>query len=254
MKNKGFTLIELLVVVAVISILSLILVPNVRENLRRAKVAKTKALIGSLEVAIAAYKNDFGKYPESFNPQKFYEALVNQAKSPFDPNRDDLVMFKTGKEFWIKEETSNDDRRSRILKQAGVLSKDMVAQEDEYVFVDAWKNPIYFISSEVYNPGGKTDFRQVGKIDDNKPCAYMMRNGKRYQPFKPSTYQLISFGPDETTITPSTSNGGIGSMIDTDKEDNDNDKFFDNEDRVRNGDIMQNGPEVVAEDDITNFN
>ncbi|HOJ59467.1 MAG TPA: prepilin-type N-terminal cleavage/methylation domain-containing protein [bacterium] len=256
-KKDAFSLVELLVVVAIIGILSVILVPNVQEQLRKAKIAKTKALISSLSVTITTYKNDFGKYPESFDCQKLYLALTEQAKSPYEPGANEVRLVKKGEPIWQNPNKGMpDDRIERILQQAGVPSNALRAQLEENIFVDAWGNPIYYVSSEIYNPGGRTDFRNTSKRGTFKfdaPCAWEMREGKRYKPFNPTTFQLISFGPDETTITPRQDNGGIGSMIDTDKIDNDNDGYFDNEDRVRAGSIQDNGPEVVAEDDITNF-
>ncbi len=257
MKKRGFSLVELLVVVAIIGILSVILVPNVKEQLRRAKVAKTKALIGSLSVAITAYKTDFGKYPPSYDAQALFLALVEKAKFPYEPDSDEYRLVDRGDSIYINPDRP-DDRIENLLQNAGVKTGFLKAQEEENVFVDAWDNPLYFITYEEYNPGGRTDFRKINSSNssnsnDNAACAYEMRSGKRYKPFAPSSFQLISFGPDGTSITPSRSNGGIGSMIDSDKIDNDEDGFFDNEDRVRAGDRSKNDPDVVAEDDITNF-
>ena len=258
MKKKGFSLVELLVVVAIIGILSVILVPNVQEQLRRAKIAKTKALIGGLEVFIVAYKKDFGKYPESFDPQKLFYAIVEKAKNPYEPNRDESRLMERSDSLWVREDAPlvSANLIEDALQRAGVPSSALRAQEDGPVFIDAWGNPIYFISSDIYNPGGRTDFRKTNnntRLDLEKPCAYEMRKNKRYKPFKPSSFQLISFGPDETTITPSNSNGGIGSMLSSDNQDNDEDGFIDNSDRIRSGDRGSNDPEVIAEDDITNF-
>jgi len=257
MKKRGFSLIELLVVVAIIGILSVILVPNVKEQLRRAKVAKTKALIGSLTVAISAYKTDFGKYPSSYDAQGLFIALVEKAKFPYEPDSDEYRLIEKGDSIYINPDMP-DDRIENLLQNAGVKSGFLRAQEEENVFVDAWDNPLYYVNYVDYNPGGRTDFRKINSNSsssnsNNAACAYEMRDEKRYKPFKPSTFQLISFGPDGTTITPSRSNGGIGSMIDSDKKDNDGDDKFDNEDRVRAGDRSKNDPEVVAEDDVTNF-
>ncbi|MBN2326555.1 MAG: prepilin-type N-terminal cleavage/methylation domain-containing protein, partial [Candidatus Omnitrophica bacterium] len=253
--KKGFSLIELLVVVAIIGILSVILVPNVQEQLRRAKVAKTKALIGSLEVTIETYKNDFGKYPPSYDPQTLYLSLVEYAKTSYEPDSDEYRYVEKGDSLWQDPNRPNDILES-ILQMAGVPSNALKAQLDENVIVDAWNIPIYYISHEEYNPSGRTDFRRASSnrtagFDDNKPCAYEIRDGKRYRPFSSKSFQLISFGPDGTTLTPTRQNGGIGCMIDTDKKDNDEDGYFDNEDRVRPGDRNSNDPEVVAEDDVT---
>lgn len=256
MKSKGFSLVELLVVVAIIGILSVILVPNVQEQLRRAKVAKTKALIGSLEMTIEVYKNDLGKYPPSYNLQSLFVALVEKAKNSYVPDSDEYRKVKRGDPIWENPEKPS-SHLTDLLKMAGVPSDALMAQSEENVFIDSWENPIYYISHEEYNPSGRVDSRKVGSSQSgmnlNKPCAYEMRENKRYRPYNFKTFQLISFGPDGTTITPSQSNGGIGSMIPTDKVDNDEDGYIDNADRVRSGDRSKNDPEVVAEDDITNF-
>lgn len=254
MNKRAFSLIELLVVVAIIGILAAIIVPNVGRYMETAKITKTKALIGQLETAITLYENQLGKYPPSFNPQSLYIALNQEAKSPIELAAEDVRLVERGVNFWINPLNETDDRRSSVLEQAGVPASEMVAQLEENVIVDAWGNPIYFVSSDVYNPGRRTDFRSGrARFNQDAPCAYEMREGDRFRPFKPSSFQLFSFGPDQRTITPRTSNGGIGSMITTDKRDNDGDGYVDLEDQVRRGDPNADDPEVIAEDDISNY-
>lgn len=254
MKNKAFSLIELLVVVAIIGILATIITPNVIEQMRRAKITKTASLIGNIETAVTLYENAFGKFPPSYNPQELYIALNQEAKNPIDFDSEDIRLFDQGDQFWINPLNENDQRRVNLLQQAGVPQSEMVAQIEENGIIDAWGNPLYFVSSDVYNPGKRSDFRSRGNsFNLDAPSAYEMRDGQRFRPYNPTTFQIISFGPDQSTITPRTSNGGLGSMLTTDKKDNDGDGFIDLEDQVRRGNPSENDPEVLAEDDITNF-
>lgn len=255
MNRKAFSLVELLVVVAIIGILAVILVPNVQENLKRAKVAQTKAMISSIEMAVVTYENDFGQYPESFDPQQLFIAVTAQASAPYEPDSDEFRLYDQGQQLWINPDSpTTDERRQNLLSQGGVPPRGMLAQTDENVFIDSWGNPLYYVSSDVYNPSGRADYRRRGSSSSSldNPVAYEMRNGERHKPFNPVSFQIISFGPDGATLPPDTL-GGIGSMLGTDGVDNDNDEFTDHLDQVRNGDRSQLDPEVLAEDDITNF-
>jgi prepilin-type N-terminal cleavage/methylation domain-containing protein len=62
-KPRGFTLIELLTVVAIIGILIALLMPVLSNVRRSAKETATRALIKSIETAIAAYEFDWGQFP-----------------------------------------------------------------------------------------------------------------------------------------------------------------------------------------------
>lgn len=61
--NRAFTLIELLIVVAIIAILAAIAVPNLLEAHTRARTARSKADLRTLETGIECYAVDEGAYP-----------------------------------------------------------------------------------------------------------------------------------------------------------------------------------------------
>jgi prepilin-type N-terminal cleavage/methylation domain-containing protein len=63
-KGKGFTLIELLIVIAIILILIAIALPNFLEAQIRAKVARAKGEMRTIDTAMLAYFLDFKIYPE----------------------------------------------------------------------------------------------------------------------------------------------------------------------------------------------
>ena len=61
----GFTLAEILTVIVIIAILVGILMPSLSQVKKLAAATKQKAQIGSIEMALELYKNDFGEYPPS---------------------------------------------------------------------------------------------------------------------------------------------------------------------------------------------
>jgi len=61
----GFTLIELLIVVAIIAILAAIAVPSFLEAQTRAKVARARADMRTLSVALELYATDHNAYPQA---------------------------------------------------------------------------------------------------------------------------------------------------------------------------------------------
>ena len=62
-RQSGFTLIELMVVVVIIGILAGLIVPRIMGSDDKAREAKAKMQIESLETALKMYKLDNGDYP-----------------------------------------------------------------------------------------------------------------------------------------------------------------------------------------------
>lgn len=69
-KTQGFTLIELLIVIAIILILIAIALPNFLEAQVRARVARVKADLRSLSIAMESYFIQYAMYPPDNDPSE----------------------------------------------------------------------------------------------------------------------------------------------------------------------------------------
>jgi len=68
--RKGFTTVELLTVLAIIMLLVGIMLPALKAVKDRARKAKQKAEFLSMDMALLAFKGDYGDYPPSYrDPQ-----------------------------------------------------------------------------------------------------------------------------------------------------------------------------------------
>jgi type II secretory pathway pseudopilin PulG len=128
-------MIEILVVVSIIAILAGLLLPAVHTVQKMAKETKQKAQFTSIEMALAAFKNDYGDYPpSSFNDpllggrgdycgaQKLAEALLGWDLLGFHPNSawrsDGLGLDQQGKPVATTYTASDTllNRRGRYLE------------------------------------------------------------------------------------------------------------------------------------------
>ena len=99
-KKIGFTAIELLTVLAVVALLAGLLLPAISMVRRIARETKQRAQFATIEMALMAFKNDYGDYPPSDCPlppapysdycgaQKLAEALLGWDLLGFHPKSD----------------------------------------------------------------------------------------------------------------------------------------------------------------------
>lgn len=98
-KKTGLTIIELLIVLGIIALLVGLLIPALNVVRNMAKETKQKAQFSTIELALAAFKNDYGNYPPSnWTPdvftgdycgaQKLTEAILGWDLLGFHPNSD----------------------------------------------------------------------------------------------------------------------------------------------------------------------
>jgi type II secretory pathway pseudopilin PulG len=95
-KKTGMTLVEILVVLGIISLMVGLLLPALTAVKNAAKEAKQKAQFSAINLALVAFKNDYGDYPPSDCPvtgfgsnycgaQKLTEALMGWDLMGFHP-------------------------------------------------------------------------------------------------------------------------------------------------------------------------
>ena len=79
--QKGFTLIEMMIVVGIIAILTAVAIPKFNESLAMANTARVQADLQSLDTAIAMYRVQNGRLPQSLESLKDY-IDVDDIKAP----------------------------------------------------------------------------------------------------------------------------------------------------------------------------
>lgn len=263
-KKRGFTLVELLVVVAIIGILAAIVTPNVINSIERAKFTATLSLIQNLEMAMETYKVDYKKYPpsmydrqtsEAIRPDEFYEIMAERAKTPFTVQSKFTKLFQSGQPFWSMPNNPNSSAPVEAILLSGGVPPHVLNAPNSTIgveaIVDAWGNAIYYVSGDVYCPNRICVDPQRGRPYWNMPVAYQPResasgSGLR-KPQNMNSLQIVSFGPDRTTL-PADEFGGIGSNHYDDDRDNDADGLEDSQD---NPATTEN--DTPPEDDVSNF-
>ncbi|MCS7181273.1 MAG: type II secretion system protein GspG [bacterium] len=112
--KSGITLMEVLVSICIISFIAACSLPVLHRVRNKAVIAKTKAIINTIEAALSLYETDFGDYPH--NNDNGSEIIVKLLQGPIESDKwnGPYIRFK-------KEEI---DENGNIL--------------------DAWKNPIIY--------------------------------------------------------------------------------------------------------------
>jgi len=64
-KRTGFTIVELLAALGIIALMVGLLIPALSMVRNTAKETKQKAQFATIELALTAFKNDYGDYPRS---------------------------------------------------------------------------------------------------------------------------------------------------------------------------------------------
>jgi prepilin-type N-terminal cleavage/methylation domain-containing protein len=97
--RAGFTLVEVLAAVAIIAILISLIIPALSMVQRSADMAKQRAQFHSIEIAIEAFRADFGDYPRSVDTGLMVQAYPGAMKLAEAVIGQDGFGFHPGSEF-----------------------------------------------------------------------------------------------------------------------------------------------------------
>jgi prepilin-type N-terminal cleavage/methylation domain-containing protein len=190
-RKTGFTIVELMTAVAIIAMLIAILIPAIAMVRKSAKETQQKAQFTTIDLALTAFKGDYGDYPPSgperdrYQPgfytgaQKLAEALVGQDLMGFHkdssfrsdlradlPGQSDYELYPDNLDAGTAKGRENlDARRGPYLELAtasafklggreGLFDETRVLREETYVLCDVFGvKKITFESGETAKAG-----------------------------------------------------------------------------------------------------
>jgi prepilin-type N-terminal cleavage/methylation domain-containing protein len=179
-KKSGLTLIEMLVVMGIIALLVGVLIPALSMVQRTARETKQLHQLNTIELALEAFKNDYGDYPPSegwstspaaplnyCGAQKLAEALLGWDLLGFQPKSDfradgynnagiyvydanDPVLFDQRKGPYLELSSDNVFKLGTTAYRQGLFLNTGLLAPNTYVICDA------FVRQKIKLPNGKT--------------------------------------------------------------------------------------------------
>jgi prepilin-type N-terminal cleavage/methylation domain-containing protein len=163
-KRTGLTLVELLVVLAIIALLVGILIPALTIVQQTARETKQKAQLSHIDLALVAFKNDYGDYPPSdlsagyanyCGAQKLAEALFGWDLLGFHPrsdfradgrndngvfiyNAEDPNLFDQRKGPYLDSQAADAFRLGNTADKPGLYNNTNPLAPDTYVICDVF--------------------------------------------------------------------------------------------------------------------
>lgn len=201
-RRWAVTLLELLVVVLIIGILSTIATGVYSGETNRARVAATHDLIRQLEIAVTRYEVDLGSLPPSGSGTSIPPTTSRQDGSGYLH----LVLVHSMSGSALTP-ASKLWRGPYINLTSRNLDANATDASDSNV-IDAWGLPVLYVESSYYATstssflGGTEVFSgsaPTGASTDLPAPNPFYSRGETF--YNPSTFQIISFGPDGRTLS-----------------------------------------------------
>jgi prepilin-type N-terminal cleavage/methylation domain-containing protein len=200
MKNiprRGVTILELMVVLVIISILSTVAVGVYSKEILRARYAKTRAEIHTLELAITRYEIDTGQYPPSGSGSTIAPSGITTSGTARGSGYLQLALrnslnndpYEPLSSRWKGPYVEWDYNRLGLLDGTPLTDVSDTVSPGNISFLDPFGYPYYYIRSSDYETRGGTE------LDSSSPFY----PNETY--YNPSTFQIISLGPNGQTYT-----------------------------------------------------
>ena len=183
-RGKGFTLIELLIVIAIILILISIALPNFIEASARAKVARTKADMRNIGIAIEAFRTERGVLLVDFWDDGTREAQERWRTGLAMIGRDPIRPYN-----WFEECFYPLTSPAQYIKSVPL---DLWSQRGRPVGFSAGEQGdgyIYFDNDEMFK---KSDDHGIDRFQTGSALGRLSQT----EPLREGEFGLISVGPD----------------------------------------------------------
>lgn len=152
-RHTGFTLLELLIVIALIMILATLTIGGFSWVKKHSANEKTRVLIASISNALEDYLTDGNALPEgngdASSSSAVYEVLYGDSTHQ---SSDEATAYLP---------SLNPDLTGK--------QKNVKASGSSYVIVDAWNNPLHYLSPASTNPSDSFDLWSLGADKEGGP-------------------------------------------------------------------------------------
>jgi prepilin-type N-terminal cleavage/methylation domain-containing protein len=194
--RNAVSMIELMVVLAILAVLSTIVAGVYSNEVVKARHAKARSDIRTLEIAIAQYEVDTGQYPPSgsgntLSPLSLdvsgdaigsgYLQVALNASLSNDPDQPLSRRWRGPYINWDYNQLGTSDGKRLTDYEAVSIPPGQIS------FFDPFGNPYIYIVAADYETRGGTRI----------PASMPSLNASPF--FNPSTFQIISLGPDGVT-------------------------------------------------------
>ncbi|MFT7517400.1 MAG: prepilin-type N-terminal cleavage/methylation domain-containing protein [Myxococcota bacterium] len=185
-KQAGFTLMELMIVLLIIGILSASFIAFGGNSLEKGKIKAAKANLHAISAMIESYRSVEGEYPTDYLPTNIAANSINDRSEALY-----LALFdaeytgqRPSQEWLINTDGDEASRNTTVL-----------GTRELFELGDEWDNPIVYFDSLHYNDRKVTlVLAGEGFIDEQEVNPHRNERTKSFS--KPSSFQLVSAGPD----------------------------------------------------------